>query len=303
MCNLSRAQWPFPCLPIHFKAFWAQRWCLRHRNSSASFLQYDNFLESPQSHPVSSSATPATSFATRHPRAPMDQLNHPATLFVSFASSHELTRTSPAAMVQVPLASSAALSAGLYQLALGDPQPVPAAFLPPPPIGIRDSLETPRDGVPSGSFPSIPIDHSGWSLARSPVRPFAHPSTFEQVPPERYPNFTASSDRPVHPGPHVFPVLVFRLLILQLAVTREPLRALVWLPSWNSGWTVCAMRSASSSSLSRGRKSGRIASTLCTIRRHKTRKLAFSISPCANMRQCWRSPATMPTDSKNASWS
>ena len=70
----------------------------------------------------------------------MDQFNPPATVSVSFVPFHELTRTTLAAVVQVPLTSSAALSAGLYQLALGDFQPELNTFPPPPLIATRDSL-------------------------------------------------------------------------------------------------------------------------------------------------------------------
>ena len=131
----------------------------------------------------------------------MDQLNLPATVSVSFGPSHDLTRTPPAAVVEVPLTSSAAMSAGLYQLALGDFQPHTDTSPPPPPIETRNAHEAPRDNAPFGSFPDYPLDNSGWSPARSPVHPPAPPSRFEQPPPEEIPTLTDVSDRPILSGP------------------------------------------------------------------------------------------------------
>ena len=133
-----------------------------------------------------------------------NQPSSPATVSQFVGPSHDLTRTPSAAAAQIPLASSAELSAGLNRL---DPDDSDnggrhsIAVQAQPPVAERDTAETLMEGIPHGRSSGNPGNHSGWSLVRSPVRPPAPLSPFEQPPPEKNLTFTAVSDTPVPTRP------------------------------------------------------------------------------------------------------
>lgn len=60
---------------------------------------------------------PDSSFTTRRPRSPKDRSSSPAHASLSIGPAHKLSRTPPADASRLPVASSAALSAGHYRQA------------------------------------------------------------------------------------------------------------------------------------------------------------------------------------------